>query len=82
MSSGLVPVTTPVDAIPEFVDDSCAVLGDEERFDLWFEKVLSVINSREKFSQMSKAAAERVRKQSTPSLTVEKEIQLMKGDKI
>lgn len=81
MSSGLVPVTTPVDAIPEFVDDSCAVLGDEEKFDLWFEKVLSVINSPEKFSQLSKAAAERVRKQSSPSLTVEKEIQLMKGEK-
>lgn len=79
MSSGLVPITTPVDAIPEFVDESCAVLGDEEQFDRWFEEVLSLMNDPERFSQMSKAAARRVREQSTPALTVDKEVQLMRG---
>ena len=80
MSSGLVPVTTPVDAIPEFVDNSCAILGDEEHFDEWFDQIVSLLNSPEKFARMSIAAAQRVRQQSTPALTVQKEIHLMRGE--
>ena len=80
MSSGLVPVTTPVDAIPEFVDESCSVLGDEEHFDAWFEQVLAILERPDKFIQMSKAAAKRVRSLSSADLTVAREIRLMTGE--
>ena len=34
MSAGLVPVTNSVSAIPEFVDENCAILGPDEDYEL------------------------------------------------
>lgn len=79
MSSGLVPVTCPIGPIPEFANDSCAVMGTEDDMDSWFAKLREVIDSPEKFLAMSAEAAQHVRRISSPSQTVAREIELMKG---
>lgn len=79
MSSGLVPVTCPIGPIPEFANDSCAVLGMEDDMDGWFKKLLDVLGNPRKFLTMSKQAAQQVRRISSPAQTVAKEIALMKG---
>lgn len=79
MSSGLVPITNPVDAIPEFVDPTVAILGEENDFDAWFEKIEEVLEDPDRFLTMSAAAAEHVRKLSNPDSTVGKEVALMRG---
>ena len=43
MSSGLVPVTCPVAAVTEFVDESCAILGTEDNLDAWAAELEEVI---------------------------------------
>lgn len=80
MSSGLVPMTNLVDAIPEFVDDTCAILGKEESFEAWLGGLIKVLEDPDKFSKMSKAAASHVRALSSPPFTVDEEIKLMKGN--
>lgn len=79
MSSGLVPITNPVTAIPEFVDDSCAIQFEESNIPDAIEKIVSLFESPERFLTMSRNAAERVRAQSGPSNTVAKEMEVLLG---
>src|SRR5699024_4752486 len=79
MSSGLVPITNPVTAISEFVDDSCAIQFEESRIFEAVEKIVAVFESPELFVSMSRNAAQRVRAQSGPSNTVAKEIAVLLG---
>lgn len=81
MSSGLVPMTNPVDAIPEFVDETCAILGDEDQFETWFKRLEQVLRDPELFQAMSAAATNQVAALSNPEVTVGKEMALMKGEK-
>ena len=77
MSSGLVPVTNSVSAIPEFVDDSCAILGPEEDYMLLAQGIIKLVEDRELFTRMSQNAAERVRQQSASDIIIDKEINLI-----
>ncbi len=77
MSSGLVPVTNSVSAIPEFVDDSCAVLGPEEDYMLLAQGIIKLVEDRELFTTMSQNAAERVRQQSASEIIIDKEMKLL-----
>lgn len=77
MSSGLVPVTTNICAIPEFVDENCAMLARPEN-------ALDIANAIEKlyfdpelYLRLSKAAAKRVREKSGWDQTIGKEIRLL-----
>ena len=79
MSSGLVPVTCPVAAVPEFVDDNCAILGSESDMAAWFERLESVLKDPQLFLDMSENAARRVRSLSSPEMTVEREAKVMEG---
>ena len=79
MSSGLVPITNPVTAIPEFVDDSCAIQFEESNIPDAIEKIVSVFESPERFIAMSRNAAQRVRAQSGTSSTVAKEMAVLLG---
>ena len=79
MSSGLVPVTNSVSAIPEFVDDSCAILGPEEDYMLLAKGIIRLVEDRELFTRMSRNAAERVRLQSASDIIIDKEINLLRG---
>lgn len=79
MSSGLIPITCPVTAVPEFVDESCAVLFTENSVDSAVEMFLEIAGDPSRFTEMSQAAAERVRSQNGAERTVEIETELMKG---
>ena len=81
MSAGLVPVTNSVSAIPEFVDDNCAILGPEEDYVLLAKGIIKLVENKELFARMSKNAAERVRKQSASDIIIGKEIKLIKDVK-
>ena len=51
MSSGLVPITNPVSCVPEFVDESCAVLGGLQEPDVIADQIEYLINNPREFLQ-------------------------------
>lgn len=63
MSSGLVPVTTAVTAIPEFVDKTCAILVEEEDYKGMANGVLQMALDDRIFVKLSSNAVLRVKKQ-------------------
>lgn len=77
MSSGLVPITNAVAAVPEFVDDSVAVLANPEDASGMASGIIQLIKDPDRFLTMSRRASERVSEQSGPKNTVLKEMQLM-----
>lgn len=77
MSSGLIPITNAVTAIPEFVDDSCGILVAGEDADAMAAGIVTLYENSEKFQAMSKAAAERVRRQTAKHKLINSELQLL-----
>ena len=77
MSSGLVPITTNVAAIPEFVDNHCGFVVAPESPEAIAEAVARLYYDPELFSKLSVAAAERVRKQCGFAQTIKQEINLV-----
>ena len=77
MSSGLIPVTNAITAIPEFVDDSCGILAPGEDYHKMAEGIKTLYFDAALFSQMSENAAARVRRQTSPIHTISKEIELI-----
>lgn len=77
MASGLVPVTNTVGAVPEFVDETSGILVPAEDADAMATCILELSRLPDKFLALSKAAAGRVRRQSSPTQTVEREIALI-----
>lgn len=77
MSSGLVPVTNAVAAIPEFVDDICGVLVDGEDYISMVQGIEKLYREPHYFTELSKNAAARVRSQSSKRYTIDKEIELI-----
>lgn len=80
MSSGLVPVTNAVAAIPEFVDETCGILAPAEDAEALAEGIARLYESPELFEKMSKAAAQRVINQSALDRVVKQEIQVIFAD--
>ena len=74
MSSGLVPVTNLVAAIPEFVDDSCGILAPADDAEAMAQGIAMLYERSEMFAAMSKAAADRVRRQSDAENVCAREI--------
>jgi len=77
MSSGLVPIANAVAAIPEFVDEECGILVPAEDYIGVAQAIISLYNDPDVFLKLSKAAAIRVRKQSSRVQTIEKEKRLI-----
>ena len=77
MSSGMVPITTNVAAIPEFVDNSCGFVVPAEDAEAIAAAVESLYYQPEVFSTLSDAAAKRVRRQCGYEQTIQQEIQLI-----
>ena len=77
MSSGLVPITCPVTAVPEFADSSCSILFPEDEVETAVEEYLRVARDPELFSAMSRAAAQRSAGLNGAEATVAREIELM-----
>lgn len=80
MSSGLIPVTTSVTAIPEFVDGQCGVLSPGEDFKSMSQGIIEISKDPDLFTLMSQNAAKRVRDQSSTTIIIEKEIAIIRGD--
>ena len=80
MSSGLVPITTDITAIPEFVDSESGILTPPEDYKAMSKGILELYNNPDKFIQMSRNAAKRVRKQTDSKLIIDAELKLIKGD--
>jgi glycosyltransferase involved in cell wall biosynthesis/spore maturation protein CgeB len=78
MSSGLVPVTTAVTAIPEFVDSTCGILADAEDPQGMAAGVVRLIQDPGLFAKMSAAAAARVRRQSGYDQTIGSELRMLR----
>ena len=74
MSSGLVPVTNAVSAIPEYADDDCAILGGADEFQSLADGIGRLVNDPTLFIQMSKAAAEKVRAASGYEIVIPREL--------
>ena len=81
MSSGLVPVTNAVAAIPEFVDDDCGGLADADDASGLAQKILDMAIDADLFLSRSKAAAARVRKHLAASIIIPEELRLL-GSKV
>lgn len=79
MSSGLIAATNAVTAIPEFVDDSCAILAPGNDAQAMADGIEKLYHDTELFEIMSENAAKRVRSQTSPEHTIRKEISMIVG---
>src|SRR5690606_12855860 len=77
MASGLVPITNRVSAIPEFVDDSCALIVEPEDWRGMADAIRRLYHQPELFLELSEAAARRVREQSGKEQTLRRELALL-----
>jgi glycosyltransferase involved in cell wall biosynthesis/spore maturation protein CgeB len=77
MSSGLVPVTTAVTAIPEFVDESCGILAAGEDAEGMAAGIARLVRNPQDFVSLSAAAARRVRRQSDYARTIGAELDMV-----
>jgi glycosyltransferase involved in cell wall biosynthesis len=77
MASGLVPVTTSVAGVPEFVDDSCGIVVPPEDSSALADAVERLYKNPDMFLGLSAAAAQRVRSQSGFEQTIQREMGLI-----
>ena len=77
MSSGLVPITNKVAAIPEFTDSNCAFVVEPENVDALAESIDKLYHNPDLFLAMSKNAAARPRQQCNYEKTIAKELNLI-----
>lgn len=77
MSSGLVPVTNRIAAVPEFTDEDCAILAAPESAEELAAGIRRLYEDPALFLRLSSAAAARVREQSGVERTIERELELI-----
>ncbi|EGO0810644.1 glycosyltransferase family 4 protein, partial [Campylobacter lari] len=77
MSSGLVPITNDIAAIPEFVDKNCGILVDPENFKAMADAIECLYKNPELFLKLSENAASRIRQQSSKELIIDKELEII-----
>jgi glycosyltransferase involved in cell wall biosynthesis/spore maturation protein CgeB len=77
MSSGLVPITNHVAAIPEFVDNDCGFVVPAEDYTAMADAIETLFKNPELFQTKSRNAALRTRRQCGHSGTIEREIELI-----
>ena len=77
MASGLVPVTTAVTAIPEFLDSESGILVQGEDYKAMAEEIYKLSQDAKLFSKLSEKSSKRVRMQSGYDLTLKAELSLL-----
>jgi len=77
MSSGLVPITNAIAAIPEFVDETCGILTSGEDYMAMADGIDELYHKPELFLQMSANAAARIRSQTSKEHTIDRELMLI-----
>ena len=80
MSSGLVPITNNIAAIPEFVDANCGILAESEDYIGMAAGIEKLYKNPDEFLRLSRNAAQRVRKQSSRDYTIVREERLINDD--
>lgn len=80
MSSGLVPITNYVAAVPEFINEDCAIFDKSESIDKFVEGIVRLYNDPHLFLNMSNNAAEQVKKKSSLKMTIKQEIDFAMKD--
>ncbi|EDO6930751.1 FkbM family methyltransferase [Campylobacter coli] len=75
MSSGLVPITNNIAAIPEFVDSECGILVEPENAKALADAIEFLYKNPDEFMRLSRNAANRVRMQCDKDLIVAKELE-------
>jgi len=78
MASGLVPLTSRVAALPEFVDNSVGVLAPLNDHETILAGYLNLLEDPEMFREMSAAASKRSISQCGPEHTMASEVTLLK----
>ncbi|EAV9658179.1 FkbM family methyltransferase [Campylobacter coli] len=77
MSSGLVPVTNNIAAIPEFIDGECGILVAPENAKLLADAIEFLYKNPDKFMKLSINAANRVRNQCDKNTIISKELDII-----
>lgn len=77
MSSGLVPVTNNVGAIPEFVDASCGIICPPEDFKSMAQAIEGLYKDIKGYKSLSRAASIRSQTQNGFTNTIQKELDLI-----
>ncbi|HGG0828668.1 TPA: FkbM family methyltransferase [Campylobacter jejuni] len=77
MSSGLVPITNNIAAIPEFVDDECGILIEPENAKALADAIEFLYKNPDEFMKLSANAAKRVRKQCDKNMIISKELDII-----
>ncbi len=82
MSSGVVPVSNAVTAIPEFISEAEGKLADPENSNQLAMGISELIENSEQFLTKSLSAKERVEAQCSPEKTVHREIELFEKSRL
>ncbi len=78
MSSGLVPVTSGVTAIPEYVPPNSGILANEEDYKGLADGIKKLYYNHDLFNDMSKNASEFIRKKCGVDEVIKSEIEIIK----
>lgn len=81
MSSGLIPITNGVTAIPEFVDNECGYLGKKENYMDMVNAIEELYLNPDKFASKSKNAAQRMKQQCGKNIVIRQELDLIAGSR-
>jgi len=79
MSSGLVPVTSEIDPVVKFVDESCGVLSPSDDASAMAAAIRRVADDAELFAELSRAAARRVRASRSNQSVVGMDMSLLRA---
>ena len=77
MSSGLVPATCPVAAVPEFTCGDCAILAPPDRPGDLAEGITDILRDPGIFAAKSRAAAKKVRATAAAGRVIPQELELL-----
>jgi FkbM family methyltransferase len=80
MSSGLVPISNGVTAIPEFIDEYSGILVPGEDYIGMANGIASLYEDLNLFNELSSGAAQRVRRQTNKTIIIDAEVHLFNGD--
>ncbi|WP_099190536.1 glycosyltransferase [Tepidibacter mesophilus] len=77
MSSGLVPITNGVTAIPEFVDEKCGILAPKNSYKGLAEGIKELYYNSDKYLEMHNNASSKSQNQCGKNIVIPKEIEVI-----
>lgn len=77
MSSGLVPITNGITAIPEFVDKDSGILGRKNNYKDLAKGIKELYYNPDKFLKMSENASKKIREKCSIDVVISRELELI-----